>query len=240
MKEWLKSQANHANPDSLASRFRRKRAERLAELCGRIIRKKGKCDIIDLGGKVSYWQNLPSELHDPRIRITIVNLENAPAVLDPRFRFVQGDATSLDFADMSFDLAHSNSVIEHLGSWEAMERFAREVRRLAPAYYVQTPNFWFPMEPHTLTLFFHWLPEPSRVALLLRNTRGHIKRARDVSEAMKAINGLRLLDERALCYLFPDGEVRRERLLLVKSLILVRDATIPSDRPWPRDGMVRA
>lgn len=226
MKEWLKSQANHANANSLASRFRRKRARYFVAMCRRIIRRKGECNIVDLGGKVSYWQNLPSELNDPRIRITIVNLENAPAELDPRFRFVQGDATRIDLADMSFDLAHSNSVIEHLGSWEAMANFAREVRRLAPAYYVQTPNFWFPMEPHTLTPFFHWLPEPSRVALLLRNTRGHIKRAADVSEAMKKINALRLLDERALRFLFPDGEIRRERLLLVKSLIMVRDVAV--------------
>ena len=49
---------------------------------------------------------------------------------------------------------------------------AAEVRRLAPVYWVQTPNFWFPMEPHFLTPAWHWLPVDLRVAMLRRRALG--------------------------------------------------------------------
>ena len=81
--------------------------------------------------------------------------------IDPR----AGDATNLsEFPDGSFDVVFSNSVIEHLQTFGNQEAMAREVRRLAPVFWVQTPNFWFPVEPHFLTPAWHWLPVAARVA----------------------------------------------------------------------------
>ena len=41
-----------------------------------------------------------------------------------------------------------------------MVSFAGEVRRPAPAHFIQTPYFRFPFEPHFGLPTFHWLPEP--------------------------------------------------------------------------------
>ena len=73
--------------------------------------------------------------------------------------WISRDATNLhEFGDASFDIAFSNSVIEHLSTFENQARMAAEVRRVARAYWVQTPNFWFPIEPHFLVPAWHWLP----------------------------------------------------------------------------------
>ena len=51
-------------------------------------------------------------------------------------------------------------MIEHVGDAQSQRRFAREVARVGRAYWVQTPNRWFPVEQHLLTPFVHWLPKP--------------------------------------------------------------------------------
>ena len=59
--------------------------------------------------------------------------------------YVVADGCHLPFADDAFDMAFSNSVIEHVPDHEA---FSRELARVGRSYYVQTPNKWFPIEPH--------------------------------------------------------------------------------------------
>ena len=63
----------------------------------------------------------------------------------------------LPFADGEFDLAYCSSVIEHIAP-EDRAAFARELRRVASGWFVQTPAFSFPIEPHALLPFAHWLP----------------------------------------------------------------------------------
>ncbi|MBV9512070.1 MAG: class I SAM-dependent methyltransferase [Caulobacteraceae bacterium] len=210
----------------LIAAARRRRAARLQDLIERLAAAKGGCRIIDLGGEPGYWKDFDLErLRALNVSIAIVNL--APqTVADPMFSFLQGDACSVaQFEDASFDLAHSNSVIEHVGEWDAMRAFAGEVRRLAPSYYVQTPYFWFPIEPHFMTPLFHWLPEPTRVQALLKRGFGHHARERTVDAAIRTIRSARLLDRAQFAALFPDARYEHERAFgLVKSLIGVRVA----------------
>ena len=205
--------------------FRRQRVAVVLPLITAAFQRTGKCRIIDLGGRAQYWDLFDRAfLEANKVHITTVNLEVPEGTADPMFTEVQGDTLSLpQFADNAFDLAHSNSVIEHVGDWGQMERFAAEARRLAPSYFVQTPYFWFPIEPHFTAPIFHWLPEGIRAGLLMRRAHGWAPKSADVGEAMRQVQGARLLDKAQMRYLFPDGRLVEEKVLgLTKSLMVVK------------------
>lgn len=183
--------------------------------------------IIDLGGRENYWGMFSREyLESRKVHVTIVNLpSDLKQSSDPMFSHVATDGNGrIEFEDNSFDLAHSNSVIEHVGNWEKVKQFAAEVRRLAPLIYVQTPYYWFPVEPHVIKPFHHWLPFPLRVSITMKMRMGNRPRANDLDTAVKAVeNEPFLLDRRMFRFLFPDCTLVTERLLLLpKSLIAYR------------------
>ena len=74
------------------------------------------------------------------------------------FQFVLGSGCELPFAEKSFDLAFSNSAIEHVGSEENQFKFASEMMRVGKKIYCQTPSRLFPIDPHLSAFFLHWLP----------------------------------------------------------------------------------
>ena len=205
-------------------RFRRARAKHIVDLIEQAAADGGGCRIIDLGGEPDYWGLFDrSMLERCGVHVTLVNPQ-AFSVDDPMFSAVTGDACALpEYADGSFDLVHSNSVVEHVGDWPRMEAFAGEVRRLAPRYYVQTPYFWFPVEPHFSAPFFHWRSEQARARALMRRRHGFAERATDVGQAMRDVQHARLLDKTQFRYLFPDARYIDERVVgLTKSLIAIR------------------
>ncbi|MDR3506395.1 MAG: class I SAM-dependent methyltransferase [Caulobacteraceae bacterium] len=221
---FIRAQQDYDNPNSLASRFRRARARHIVALIQTVFAERGACRIIDLGGRPDYWRIVDRGLLEAcKVRITTVNLEDQPPCDDPLFDQTTGDACALEFADNAFDIAHSNSVIEHVGDWGQMERFAAETRRLAPRYYVQTPYFWFPIEPHFSAPFFHWAPEAVRAQRLMKRDHGFMSRADDLGAAMRAVQHARLLDKAMMRYLFPDARHEDETVLgLTKSLMAIR------------------
>jgi SAM-dependent methyltransferase len=96
---------------------------------------------------------------EPDLAITGVDLVSRPGYPGP---FVQADAAEhLPFEDGAFDLVYSSSVIEHVAP-ERRAAFAAELRRVARGLYVQTPARSFPIEPHALLPFAHWLPATLR------------------------------------------------------------------------------
>jgi len=100
---------------------------------------------------------------EPGLDVTGVDLAERPDYPGP---FVQADAAeALPFPDDAFDLAYSNSVVEHIAP-ERRARFAAELRRVARGWYVQTPAIGFPLDPHSLLPFAHWLPHALREPLL--------------------------------------------------------------------------
>lgn len=220
---------DNTDPNSLVSRFRRARARRIIAMITRIHEEKGAVNIIDLGGEANYWTLFDRQFLDAsRVRITLVNPGGIDEVADPRlFTIIDGDACALpQYEDHAFDMVHSNSVIEHVGDWARMEAFASECRRLAPRYYVQTPYFWFPVEPHFSAPFFHWRSEQSRARSLLKRRHGFSQRAPDMGAAMRDVQHARLLDKAQFRFLYPDAAHHDEVVAgLTKSLIAVRDPT---------------
>jgi hypothetical protein len=212
------------NPSSLAMRLRRARARRIVDLIALIAAERGECRILDLGGTPDYWTLFDRGfLQASKVHVTLVN-PLPVSVDDPMFSAVAGDACALPrYGDHAFDLAHSNSVLEHVGDWPRMEAFAAETARLAPRYYVQTPYFWFPIEPHFSTPFFHWRSEQSRAKALLRRRYGFFERADDMGAAMRIVQECRLLDKKQFAFLFPDADHIDERVAgFTKSLIAIR------------------
>jgi hypothetical protein len=101
---------------------------------------------------------------------------------------------------------------------------AREVRRLAPAYYVQTPNFWFPYEPHFRFPFFQFFPEQVRYRLLMRFNLGFGGRRDTLDAAMRGVQSVDLLDFRQMRELFPDARLAREYFgPWTKSIMAIRE-----------------
>lgn len=130
----------------------------------------------------------------------------------------------MDYNDKSFDIAHSNSVIEHVGGWVNMVDFAKEIKRLAPKIYVQTPNYWFPLEPHFMFPFFHWLPEPVRVSLSRHFALGHFERANNIDDAVRKVQSINILDTKMFQALFPDASIKKEKFIfMTKSLIAIKE-----------------
>lgn len=212
----------YLDPRSLSFRFRKTRFVHVEALVNGIVARKGACRILDIGGTEYYWEIAGNFLERAPVEIDLINLEPVRTT-KPRVRSLAGDATRLDDADNSYDLVHSNSVIEHVGDWDAMVRMAANVRRLAPSYYLQTPNFWFPYEPHFRFPMFHWLPEQVRCRLLMHLNLGFGGRRHSVDAAMRGVQSARMLDRMQVATLFPDAEIRHERVLgLTKSFMAIR------------------
>lgn len=210
---------------SFRYRLRMRRLVPLMRMIEDVHRTKGSVSIIDVGGTRRYWNLLPIDFLDRhRVAVTIVNLPgDAMPAPEPHFSYAQADGCHLaEVADGAYDIAHSNSVVEHVGDWSRMKQFASEIKRIAPRYVVQTPSYWFPVEPHCMTPVFHWLPKPWRVALVQRFGLGHWARASSVDEAVQIVESARLLDRGMFGALFPAATLLTERfLLLPKSYTVV-------------------
>lgn len=186
--------------ETFVARWRRQRMHAMLKL----LQLPSGARVVDLGGDENLWKLVDHDFH-----ITLVNLREVPVSDSKRFTAVQADACDLHnvFDDVSFDLAFSNSVIEHVGDDQRQECFAGEIRRLAQAYWVQTPGNRFPVEPHTGVPFYFRLPRGLRNALIRRWQRECIAGFGEVVQACRVLSRRRMME------LFPDGQVYVEHKL---------------------------
>lgn len=164
--------------------------------------------IIDLGGTPDMWE-LDLDPTITNLDITLLNLPGMWRDWSPpfrhRYRFIEADACGeLPFTVHEFDIAFSNSVIEHVGDLQQQQAFAKTVRRLAPSYWVQTPSIWFPLESHCNLPFWWFYPAWLQQAWIRRWQR---QKREFKWQQMQTTCVLRL---RQLQALFPDASIYTE------------------------------
>jgi len=179
-------------------------------------------NIIDVGGSPYNWQFITA-----KPSITIINIsksydwDNAQT----NMKLEIGDGTNLQYKDQSFDIAYSNSVIEHLFTTENQQKFAQEINRVGKKYFVQTPAKEFFFEPHLLTPFIHWLPLKMQRKLMKNFTIWGILTRPSQAYIDNFLNERVLLNYKEFKQLFPDAIIYKEKFLwlFTKSYIAIKN-----------------
>ncbi len=176
-------------------------------------------ELLDVGGTQEFWRQV--NFRPESGSIVIYNLKESD-ITEPSMTSMVGDARDMhEFPDKRFDLVFSNSVIEHTGSYQQQEQMAREVQRVGKRYCVQTPNRYFPIEPHVLWPCFQFLPRRWQIGILTSSRSPWGWRIASEQEAERYVDGIRLLSEKELQALFPEARIYREKFLgLTKSFFV--------------------
>jgi hypothetical protein len=197
----------------LTARSRRRRFERfMTEM-----RPTDADTILDVGVTDTTWRsgNFLEARYPWPARITAVGLGPMPSFerAFPSVAFVAGDGRGLPFADGAFAIGFSNAVVEHVGSRDDQRRFVAELVRTCRRVFIATPNAGFPIDPHTLLPFVHWLPVARRSAALRRLGQGRWA----TEEALNPLGADEFLG------LFPTGtspRLVRQRFLGVTTVLI--------------------
>lgn len=174
--------------------------------------------VLDVGGSFFNWQFINAQPTIVLLNLSAEYLGEPPG--RGKYLRVIGDGCHLPFRDGAFDVAFCNSVIEHLTVADRQVQLAREIQRVGDQYFIQTPDKRFPIEPHFLAPFFHWLPKPIQKRIVRFGTPwGWITRSTKAqSDAL--VNEMRLLSPQQVQAMLPDALIENERLLgLPKAII---------------------
>ena len=203
---------NHHKKNSFVNQFRQKRFELLKNGIEKLIQK-DHFKILDIGGDIQYWKNIGWQ--HPACKIHLLNLyeSKVPENETQQFSSSVGNGLSLEYKKGEVDLIFSNSVIEHVGSYENQQIFAGEVRRVSDKYIVQTPSIWFPLEPHSLIPLFQFLPHPIRALLIMTFNINYFPKAKTYKEAIKVSHSTLMFTHKRFKQLFPEAEIQVERFL---------------------------
>lgn len=168
--------------------------------------------MLDVGGYPYCWTN-----HPPIVgSITCLNVHpvlwDSSQAPEHNIEVVVGDGCKLAFPDQSFDIVFSNSVIEHVGSWENQQAFAKECSRVGKMLWIQTPAYECPIEPHYLMLFIHWLPKSFRRKIVRHFTPWGLLQRPQPPQVEEMVEMTRLLTRKEYSSLFFDCPIYEERI----------------------------
>lgn len=216
----FKKLLDNTRKSSLANKFRKKRLKYFYELIQGIPQP---VKILDIGGTENFWEQMGIAGNDD-FEITILNTAEPAIAAKDNLKFLKGNAVDIGiFADKSFDVVFSNSVIEHIPCREDRWKMAKEITRVGKKYFVQTPNYYFPFEPHFLFPFFQFLPVCIKMLLLKNFDMGWFKKCADDNEALELLKNNQLLKLTELKKYFPLCKIIKEKFLFLnKSFIIVK------------------
>lgn len=193
-----------------------------AALLQRTFPELGSMRVLDLGGVAAMWRSMGVTPE----RVVLMNTREIPKPDGDAFTTLVGDACDppSSLLGEKFDLIFSNSVIEHVGGHDRRRRFAETIHKLAPRHWIQTPNRYFPVEPHWLLPGFQFLSTRAK-ARVMRLWSGQFPRTDDPVRRIELALSVELLTKAELAFYFPDSNVVTERMLgLPKSFIAVAGA----------------
>lgn len=208
--------AGTSGEESMGAKLRRRRWSMVAEAFPDLAQMR----VLDLGGTIESWGICPVR----PAHVTLLNMGIPTGDTPDWMRQVDGDACNVPepLASESWDLVFSNSVIEHVGGYAKRREFAEQVRSLAPAYWVQTPNRYFLVEPHWLFPGFQFLPVSARRVVAQRWPL-YKWRSDDDERALREVLEIELVSKTEMAFLFPDAELVPEKVAgLTKSWIALR------------------
>lgn len=210
---FIKYFVNHDKQDSFVNQFRKKRFDLFKSKIEQLEQQKGKIEILDIGGDIKYWNSVGWD--NPNVKINLLNLYESKIEDKDASSFcsIKGNALNLPFTKGEIDLVFSNSVIEHVGSYENQQQFAHEVIKLSDKYIIQTPSLWFPMEPHSLIPLFQFIPHSIRALLIMVFNINYFPKAKTYKEALVVSHSTLMFTKKRFQQLFPEAEIQVERFL---------------------------
>jgi ubiquinone/menaquinone biosynthesis C-methylase UbiE len=193
----------------ILTRFRRRRGEVILQLYPELKSMK----VLDLGGSIHFW--FESGLIDYVGQVVIYNISKSEVDISDQYShlisFKLYDGLNLPEGDQSFDLVLSNSVLEHIPENYRI-RVVSEMMRVGKRGFVQTPALEFPVEPHFVLPFLHWLPK-SIGRYFVKISPWAILAGRTSIQQDSYFSEVNLLSKRNLINLFPTKDIRAERFM---------------------------
>jgi hypothetical protein len=203
-----------ANPSSISARLRARRWQELLRRFPDL----SSMRVLDLGGTPQFWRAAPQR----PVHVTVVNITPNLAADEPWIEVVVADACRVQLAAKGHDVVVSNSLLEHVVPATRRRMLADVIHSAADRYWIQTPNRYFPIEPHWLFPGFQFLPFTARVLVTQTWPFGH-RHSRNRRRAAELVGEVELIGGGEMRRLFPDAEIWVERFLgLPKSLVAIR------------------
>ena len=220
---FVKNLANGWERGSFAAKLRQRRFDLFLSILEQFPEP---IDILDIGGQENFWKVVGTD-HKKIQSVTLLNLWKEPTSL-PKLKSIVGDARDLHaLGNKSVEMIFSNSVIEHVGGFREQQRMAQEIQRVGKNFFIQTPNRYFPLEPHFLFPFFQFLPDNIRAYFHSKWNLGWWERNSNYFEALAEVESIRLLTKKELQFLFKNSQIYKEKIFgWTKSIVVYKKLKI--------------